>query len=64
MNDWAINFGFDCISDLGYGKSFGMLEREENRQILGKLKSASRFLYYIGYLPFIKLVRPLMGTWV
>jgi hypothetical protein len=62
MNDWAIHFGFDFISDLGYGRSFGMLEREENRWIPGKLKSTSRFLYYIGYLTFIKLVRPLMGT--
>ena len=39
-----------------------MIERVENRWVPGVLKSASRFLYYVGYLPFIDLVRPLMGT--
>ncbi|KAL2074201.1 hypothetical protein VTL71DRAFT_7979 [Oculimacula yallundae] len=64
FNDWATFFGFDFISDLGYGQSFGMLDHEENRWIPGVLKSASIFLYYVGYLPFIDLVRPLMGTWI
>jgi cytochrome P450 len=62
MGKWATYFGFDFISDLGYGKSFDMLEKEENRWIPPVLRSASRFLYYVGYLPFIALVRPLMGT--
>jgi cytochrome P450 len=63
MNDWATYFGFDFISDLGYGKSFGMLDEEGgNRWIPSTLKSASIFLYYVGYLPFIDLVRPLMGS--
>jgi cytochrome P450 len=63
MNDWATYFGFDFISDLGYGKSFGMLDEPgENRWIPGVLKSASIFLYYVGYLPFIDFVRPLMGS--
>lgn len=64
FNDWATFFGFDFVSDLGYGKSFGMLDSIENRWIPGVLKSASIFLYYVGYLPFIDFVRPLMGTWV
>ncbi|KAK0109939.1 hypothetical protein ONS95_002606 [Cadophora gregata] len=64
FNDWATFFGFDFVSDLGYGKSFGMLGNDENRWIPGVLKSASIFLYYVGYLPFIDLVRPLLGTWV
>jgi cytochrome P450 len=62
MSDWATFFGFDFISDLGYGKSFDMLQREENRWIPPVLRNASRFLYYVGYLPFIALIRPLMGT--
>ena len=62
MGDWATYYGFDFVSDLGYGQSFAMIERSENRWIPGVLKSASRFLYYVGYLPFIDLVRPLMGT--
>ncbi|KAH9223887.1 benzoate 4-monooxygenase cytochrome P450 [Leptodontidium sp. 2 PMI_412] len=64
FNDWATFFGFDFISDLGYGQSFGMLDHDDNRWIPGVLKSASIFLYYAGYLPFIEFVRPLMGTWV
>jgi len=62
MGDWATYFGFDFISDLGYGRSFNMLESGENRWIPPVLRSASRFIYYVGYLPFIGLVRPLMGT--
>ncbi|KAH7409467.1 benzoate 4-monooxygenase cytochrome P450 [Cadophora sp. MPI-SDFR-AT-0126] len=64
FNDWATFFGFDFVSDLGYGKSFAMLDSDENRWIPGVLKSASVFLYYVGYLPFVDFVRPLMGTWV
>jgi cytochrome P450 len=64
MSDWATFFGFDFISDLGYGQSFGMLEREDNAWIPGVLKSASKFIYYVGYLPFIEFVRPLIGSWV
>lgn len=62
MGDWATFFGFDFISDLGYGQSFGMLDIDQNRWILNVLKSASKFLYYFGYLPFIDVVRPLLGT--
>tara|TARA_R110002060_G_scaffold65132_3_gene74142 strand:+ start:1 stop:1347 length:1347 start_codon:yes stop_codon:yes gene_type:complete len=64
FNDWATYFGFDFVSNLGYGKSFGMLDNIDNRWIPGVLKSASIFLYYVGYLPFVDFVRPLMGTWV
>ncbi|TVY20841.1 Cytochrome P450 monooxygenase apf7 [Lachnellula arida] len=62
FSDWATFFGFDFISDLGYGKSLEMLDKEDNRWVPGTLKSASVFLYYSGYLPFIDFVRPLMGT--
>lgn len=62
MGDWATFFGFDFISDLGYGRSFDMLDKVENRWVPRVLRSASQFLYYVGYLPFIALVRPLMGT--
>ncbi|CZR70108.1 related to cytochrome P450 67 [Phialocephala subalpina] len=62
MSDWATYFGFDFVSDLGYGQSFGMLERDENRWIPNVLKNASIFLYYVGYLPFIDMIRPLIGS--
>ncbi|RFU36320.1 hypothetical protein B7463_g111, partial [Scytalidium lignicola] len=62
MGRWATYFGFDFIADLGYGRSFGMLENDENRWVPDVLKNASVFIYYVGYLPFIDLVRPLMGS--
>jgi cytochrome P450 len=62
MGCWATYFGFDFIADLGYGRPFGMLESPENRWVPEVLKGASIFIYYVGYLPFIDLVRPLMGT--
>jgi cytochrome P450 len=62
MGRWATFFGFDFIADLGYGRSFGMLDNDENRWVPDVLKSASIFIYYVGYLPFIDLIRPLMGS--
>lgn len=69
MGEWATWFGFDFISDLGYGESFGMLDHHHpnhpevgTRWVPEVLKSASRFLYYVGYLPFIDLIRPLIGS--
>jgi cytochrome P450 len=62
MSLWATYFGFDFVSDLGYGQSFGMIEKEEYRWIPPVLMSASGFIYYLGYLPFAALVRPLLGT--
>jgi cytochrome P450 len=64
MGRWATFFGFDFIADLGYGRPFGMLENDENRWVPDVLKSASIFIYYVGYLPFIDLVRPLMGSFI
>lgn len=62
FGNWSTWFGFDFISDLGYGESFGMLDNDANRWIAPVLRSASKFIYYVGYLPFIDLIRPLMGT--
>ena len=62
MGRWATFFGFDFVSDLGYGRPFGMLDNEENRWVPKVLQNASVFIYYVGYLPFIDLVRPLMGS--
>ena len=63
MGNWGTWFGFDFVSDLGYGRAFGMLDpTSQHRWVPPVLASASQFLYYVGYLPFIDLVRPLMGT--
>jgi len=55
-------YGYDLISDLAFGRSFELLDHERHRFVPGVLKSASVFLYYVGYLPFAPLVRPLLGT--
>jgi cytochrome P450 len=55
-------FGYDFTSDLAFGRSLELLDNENHRFVPRTLKSASVFLYYVGYLPFAALVRPLMGT--
>jgi cytochrome P450 len=59
---WVSYYGYDFISDLSFGRSFELLDHETHRYVPSTLKSASQFLYYVGYLPFAALVRPLMGT--
>ncbi|KAF2468670.1 benzoate 4-monooxygenase cytochrome P450 [Lindgomyces ingoldianus] len=59
---WIAYYGYDFISDLAFGRSLELLDREEHRFVPPTLRSASQFLYYVGYLPFAALVRPLMGT--
>lgn len=62
LGDWTAYFGFDFVSDLGYGRSFEMLSKSDNRWICPTLKLASSFLYYVGYLPFARVIRPFLGT--
>lgn len=62
LQQWIAYYGYDFISDLAFGRSLELLELEEHRFVPGTLRSASQFLYYVGYLPFAALVRPLMGT--
>ncbi|KAH8695817.1 benzoate 4-monooxygenase cytochrome P450 [Phaeosphaeriaceae sp. PMI808] len=62
LQQWVAYYGYDFISDLAFGQSFALLDHEEYRFVPTVLKSASQFLYYVGYLPFAVLVRPLMGT--
>ncbi|KAL9113568.1 MAG: hypothetical protein Q9227_002306 [Pyrenula ochraceoflavens] len=62
IGTWTTWYGFDFVADLGYGSTFDMLATDTHRWIPNCLKSASKFLYYVGYLPFAALIRPLMGT--
>ena len=50
LSDWATYFGFDMISDVAFGRAFGMLLKEETRYIPNVLKRASQFLYYVNHL--------------
>jgi cytochrome P450 len=58
----VVYYGYDFISDLSFGRSFELLDHADNRYVPDVLKSASKFLYYVGYLSFAAIVRPLMGT--
>ncbi|KAF2185565.1 isotrichodermin C-15 hydroxylase [Zopfia rhizophila CBS 207.26] len=62
LQQWIAYYGYDFISDLAFGRSFELLDHEDHRFVPSVLKSASQFLYYVGYLPFAALVRPMMGT--
>jgi hypothetical protein len=43
-------FGFDFVGELGFGSSFDMLEREDNRYVWDMLRSANIFLYIVSPL--------------
>ncbi|PVH99997.1 benzoate 4-monooxygenase cytochrome P450 [Periconia macrospinosa] len=62
LQQWVAYYGYDFISDLAFGRSLELIDCEDNRFVAPTLRSASKFLYYVGYLPFAALVRPLMGT--
>lgn len=62
LQQWIAYYGYDFISDLAFGRSFQLLDHDEHRFVPPVLRSGSQFLYYVGYLPFAALVRPLMGT--
>lgn len=62
LQQFVAYYGYDFISDLAFGHSFELLGHEHHRFVPKVLKSASVFLYYVGYLPFAPLLRPLMGT--
>lgn len=64
LQQWIAYYGYDFISDLTFGQSFELLDHDQHRFVPTVLKSASQFLYYVGYLPFAALIRPLMGTCV
>jgi cytochrome P450 len=62
LQQFVAYYGYDFISDLAFGHSFELLDHEHHRFVPKVLKSASMFLYYVGYLPFAVFVRPLLGT--
>ena len=47
MSNWSTWFAFDFISDLSFGKSWGLCESEENRYVPNVLRGTSQFLYYL-----------------
>ncbi|KAM5472793.1 hypothetical protein MauCBS54593_002505 [Microsporum audouinii] len=60
MNHWSIYFHYDIMGDLTFGTRFNCMGSEEHRYVPSLMMSSGQFLYYFGYLPFTKLVRPLI----
>ncbi|KAM5458114.1 hypothetical protein MaudCBS49596_000024 [Microsporum audouinii] len=48
------------MGDLTFGTRFNCMGSEEHRYVPSLMMSSGQFLYYFGYLPFTKLVRPLI----
>lgn len=55
-------FSFDVIGMIAFGDSLDMLRSEEYRWVPQCLKSASIFLFWAGYAPFLSFWQWLLGT--
>ncbi|KAF2815851.1 benzoate 4-monooxygenase cytochrome P450 [Mytilinidion resinicola] len=56
---FAAWYGFDYTADLAFGSPMKLLENE-HRYVPDVVKWTSQFLYYVGYLPFAPLIRPIL----
>lgn len=55
-------FSFDVIGMVAFGNSLDMLRSKDYRWVPNCLKSASIFLYWAGYAPFLGFWQWLLGT--
>ncbi|ORX93976.1 benzoate 4-monooxygenase cytochrome P450 [Clohesyomyces aquaticus] len=58
----ATYLGFDIMGALVFGTDFKTVQEDKNRAIADSILPASKFLYWISYLPMAVLVRPLLRT--
>ncbi|KAK2873922.1 hypothetical protein FQN49_001993 [Arthroderma sp. PD_2] len=62
MHDWSTYLNYDIMGDLTFGTKFNCMTSEEHRNIPHLIVTATQYIYALGYLPFARLVRPLIGT--
>jgi cytochrome P450 len=62
MSRMATWLGFDIMGALVFGCDFRTVQEEENRDLANSVLPASQFLYWVSYLPFAVIVRPLLGS--
>ncbi|EFR01588.1 isotrichodermin C-15 hydroxylase [Nannizzia gypsea CBS 118893] len=62
MDHWCTYLSYDIMGDLVFNTKFNCLISEDNRYVPELLITATQFLYNLGYLPFVRFVRPLLGT--
>lgn len=49
MATWSDYLTFDVLSDLCFGKSFGVLDREENRFVVPLVPRSTEAVYTVSY---------------
>jgi cytochrome P450 len=54
--------GFDIMGALVFGCDFKTVQEEKNRPLALSVLPATELMYYVSYLPFAILVRPLLRT--
>ncbi|KAK2763293.1 hypothetical protein FQN54_009929 [Arachnomyces sp. PD_36] len=62
MGDWCTYLGYDIMGNLMFGKQFHCMESEEHRYVPGVMMETTRTVYVLGYLPIIRLFRPILGS--
>ena len=54
MAKWSNYMSYDILGDICYGKSFGTLEKEDNRFAIDLVGTSSKFHYVNGQMPILK----------
>ncbi|KAM5436431.1 hypothetical protein MferCBS31731_005922 [Microsporum ferrugineum] len=62
MNDWSTYLSYDIMGDLTFNTKFNCMKSEDSRYVPALIITATQFLYNLGYLPFARFVRPLLGS--
>ncbi|KAF3480223.1 benzoate 4-monooxygenase cytochrome P450 [Arthroderma uncinatum] len=62
MNSWSTYLNYDIMGDLTFSTKFNCMRSEEHRYVPAIMITGTEFLYNFGYLPFVRFVRPLLGS--
>jgi hypothetical protein len=61
VSNWCSYLTADVLGDLCFGKSFGMLERDENRFVMKVMVESAKLALIVSFLSTLKLYNPLLG---
>jgi cytochrome P450 len=56
VSRWFNYLSFDVMGDVGFGKSFGMLEKGEKTEVLRKLADGQKGLGVFGVVPWLFMI--------
>jgi cytochrome P450 len=57
---WNTWLAYDIMGDISFGTQFGCLDGGKHRGITNIMFGANRFVYQMGYHPYITIVKPLV----